>query len=76
MDGETAYFESKKAEWLQTHCNEWVWIHDATAEFFPSYEAAVEHAYSKGFSNKPIFVKQIIESEPPSSISGIYRWAV
>lgn len=76
MDGEQKLFELNKQEWLRSHPNQWVWIHESSADFFPSYEEAVQAAYSKGYSNKPIFVRQITEKDAQSSIAGIYRWAV
>lgn len=76
MTLEEKFFEDHKKEWLNTRPGKWVWIHENTPEFFDSYEKAVETAYSKGYDEKPIFVKQILEKEAQSSISGIYRWAV
>jgi hypothetical protein len=73
---EEKLFETNKKEWLKSNLNQWVWIHGSEFEFFPTYDKAVEKAYAQGFDKSPIFVKQIVEREAPTAISGIYRWAV
>lgn len=65
FEKELLTFEKNKAAWLMSRAHKFVWIHDSESEFFDSFEDAVSAAYSRGFEDKPIFVKEILEKEAP-----------
>lgn len=73
---ETELFEENKKSWLKDKPNAWVWILDNQFYFYDSYEEAVKAAYSKGYSDSPIFIKQITETDEEDTIAGIYLAAV
>jgi len=74
---EIEVYERNRDEWIRSHLNEWVWIHpDESFFFFKSYEEAVKKAYSEGFDNEPIFVRQITEIDEEDTIAGFYSNAI
>ncbi len=65
FEKEQKLFLDKKQEWLRSKKGQFAWIHESEAEFFNSYDQAVEAAYSSGFAEQPIFIKKIVETDTP-----------
>jgi hypothetical protein len=65
LEEELSVFESKKAEWLNTHLGEFALVGKKTAAgFYPTYEAAFEAGLEAFGIGTDFLIKQVVEHEP------------
>jgi hypothetical protein len=65
LEQETAYFEEKKAEWLQHYTGQFALVHgDELLGTFTQFDEAFD-AGVKRLGNQPFLIKQIVETETP-----------
>ena len=68
---ERAYFQSKKAEWLERHKNKYVLIKgNELIDVFYSFEDAYKEGV-KQFGNQPFLVKKVVEKEKIEKIPAL-----
>ncbi len=65
LQRELAWYESNKAELLNTHLGEFALVGKKTAVgFYPSYEAAFEAGIEAFGIGTDFLIKQVVEHEP------------
>lgn len=65
LEQELAWYESNKAEWLNTHLGEFALVGKKRAVgFYPTYEAAFEAGLGAFGIGTDFLIKQVVEHEP------------
>ena len=71
LENETAIFNRKLGEFLETHEKQFVLIKDDTIEFFPSEEKAIESGLRRFGVDSCFLVQQVIKKQPEVSIPAL-----
>jgi hypothetical protein len=65
LQQELAWYESNKAEWLNTHLGKFALVGKKRAVgFYPTYEAAFEAGLEEFGIGTAFLIKQVVEHEP------------
>lgn len=69
LEEELSWYESNKAEWLNSHLGEFALVGKKRAVgFYPTYEAAFEAGLEAFGIGTDFLIKQVVEHEPVFAI--------